>query len=898
MRASWRKALAVEMDLSSRWLDLDRVVGVSEGFAAIDGLAKLAAWARDLLPVDGQARVRLSIQQANLGGEAVGPVRLRLAQSARKLAVEELRLGLPGGSNAELKGDIAGPAEAIALKGRLSVRGTSVARFLAWASGQSLSLGAKGDGAFEIRSGLVVDAEQVAAPGLTGNVAGTMLSGNLRYRWAGQRELAVALEGPKLDARGLISDGFDLFDAFDRLARAPFARQAGGRAPGVATADLDLRVKAGQLVTSARTYRDVSAALETKGGSLKQLQLRLFGDEGYQLELEGAVDSLATLPKGSLRGVVMADTVAGIAPLAELLGVPVAFRPGDGRERAVVPLRLAGTITFGGRTPTAADLAIDGEANEGAVRVNARFDGGNGGWRNGRVDLTASLEAANSAKVASLLFAAGFADGTKPGRVLVRANGVVSEGLATVASLEAGDVGLGFRGQFRLAETGVKAEGDLDVRTGSGTPLAALAGLAPPLRADGLPVSGKLRIVVDGRSIGIEKLALQVGPTRLSGRVALADAGGRRRIDADLSTDEATLAGLLGLLVDQRFAVAGAAEALLQGGHNPWPDEPFSAAVLDGFEGRIRLSSKRLTLAEGLALDRAQLVAVFQPGKLDVKELAGAGLGGEFKAALSIGKAAAGADVRGRLDFKIALEEIAGGGPTRASGPLKGSVTFSGRGLSPRALVSALHGQGSVTFGEAKLAALWPGAVAAAADAALKAETGKLPATLRQGLEAGLAMGSLALKQRTVGLELADGQLRSKSLAIDTADGRADGTARLDLKALAFDSQWRLEARPAGANSKPLPAVTVSYRGPLASLGALEPQIDAANLEQELSARRIAQDMEELERLRKLEDQRRLDETERLRKQFEKVPAIPRPLPAPGVPVAPSSRDTRPANPG
>jgi hypothetical protein len=614
--------------------------------------------------------------------------------------------------------------------------------------------------------------------------------------------------------------------------------------------------------------------------------------------LEGAVDSLASLPKGSLRGLAVADTVAGVAPLAELLGVPAAFRPGDSRERTMVPLRLAGAITFGGRTPTAADLLVDGEANGASVRVNARFDGGTGGWRSGRADLTASLEAANSAKVAALLFAGGFPDGTKPGRIVVRANGTLSEGLATAASLEAGDVGLSFRGQFRMAETGAKAEGDLDVRAGSGAPLAALAGLAPLLRADGLPVSGKLKVVVDGGSISIEKLALQVGAARLSGRVALADAGGRRHIDADLNTDEATVAGLLGLLVDQRFAVAGMAEALLKGRQNPWPDEPFSASVLDGFEGRIRLSSKRLTLAQGLALERAQIVAVLQPGKLDVKEITGAGLGGEFKAALSIGKAAAGADVRGSLDFKIALEEIAGGSPPRASGPMNGTITFSGRGLSPRAVVSALHGQGSVTFGDAKLATLWPGAVAAAADASLKAESGKLAATLRQGLAAGLAMGGLALKQRTVGLELADGQLRSKSLVVDTAEGRASGTARLDLKGLALDSQWRLEARPAGANGKPLPVVTVSYRGPLASLGALEPQIDAANLEQELSARRIAQDMEELERLRRLEEQRRLEETERLRKQFEKVPPVPRAPPAPGVPVAPSTRDKQPANPG
>ena len=450
------------------------------------------------------------------------------------------------------------------------------------------------------------------------------------------------------------------------------------------------------------------------------------------------MDNLASLPKGSLRGLAMAETVAGIAPLVELLGVPVAFRPGDSREQTIVPLRLAGAITFGVRTPTAADLVVKGEANEASVRIDARFDGGTGGWRSGRADLTATVESANTAKVASLLFAGGFtggrADGAKPGRILISANGVPADGLATVASLEAGDVGLNFRGQVRLAESGAKAEGDLEVRASSGASLAALAGLAPPLRADGLPVSGKLKLAVEGGTISIEKLALQVGASRLSGRVTLADAGGRRRVDASLNADEATVAGLLGLLLDQRFSAAGAAEALLQGRRNPWPDEPFSAAVLDGFEGQIRLSCKRLILAEGLALERVRIVAVLQPGKLQVNEITGAGLGGEFKAALSIDKAAAGADVRGSLDFRIALEEIRGRHPAACQWPDDRQHRVPGRGSSPRAVLSALQGEGTVTFGDAKLAALWPGAVKTAADAALKAESGKLAATCARAL--------------------------------------------------------------------------------------------------------------------------------------------------------------------
>ena len=45
--------------------------------------------------------------------------------------------------------------------------------------------------------------------------------------------------------------------------------------------DLLLRVSAGQLATAGRVYRDVTAAMELKCGHLRQLRLRLSGEEGY-----------------------------------------------------------------------------------------------------------------------------------------------------------------------------------------------------------------------------------------------------------------------------------------------------------------------------------------------------------------------------------------------------------------------------------------------------------------------------------------------------------------------------------------------------------------------------------------------------------------------------------------
>ena len=176
--------------------------------------------------------------------------------------------------------------------------------------------------------------------------------------------------------------------------------------------------------------------------------------------------------------------------------------------------------------------------------------------------------------------------------------------------------------------------------------------------------------------------------------------------------------------------------------------------------------------------------------------------------------------------------------------------------------MQTLQGQGKIEFGEAKLDTLWPGAIPLAVDAGLKAEPDKLAASrqARPGLRS--VDRQSAARQKAFALELADGQLRVKSFAIDTREGRATGIASLDLKALTFNSQWRLEAKAgvSGAAGKQLPAVIVVYSGPVAALGATEPRIDSAALEQELSARKIERDVEELERLRRLDEQRRQTE--------------------------------------
>jgi hypothetical protein len=598
-----------------------------------------------------------------------------------------------------------------------------------------------------------------------------------------------------------------------RQAAAP---DVGTAKPGWRGAQTDalIRVNAGQLITASRTYRDVAMDIELRGGRLRLPLLRVAGDDGFSLELEGEVESAATRPKGTLRAVIGADSAQAIAPLADLLGIPEAFRPDTRRAQAMAPLRLAGSMSLGARTPTSADVVLDGEINGAGVKLNARLDGGPSGWRTGSADLTALVESADAGAIAALLApgrSLGRGGGDPgPGRLLVKASGVPTQGLATLASVDAGGLALSFRGQVVAAESGNSAAGELEIKAADGTRIAALAGLAPPLRLDGLAVAGTLKFAADGSKLAIDKLGLNVGGSEVKGQISIATAGDRRRVEARLDVDELSVAKLLGPLLDQRLAVAGAAETAISGRQSPWPDEPFDAAVLDGFEGSIRLNSKRLTVADGLGLGQAGIDIALEGGKVDVKRIEGACLGGRCSASLRIDKAPAGVEVSGQVSLVGATLQAFAGSP-RASGTIGGEIKFSGRGTSPRNVLSVLQGSGTLELGHAKLATLWPGAIAIAADAALKADPDKLAGVIQQTLAPGLSGGQLPLPG-TVKLDIADGQLSVKPFVIDTVDGRAQGAASLDLRTLNLDSEWRLDQKPAPspADKPALPTVTVT----------------------------------------------------------------------------------------
>src|SRR5215813_9698074 len=263
VRASWRTALAVELNLASRWLDLDRIAGAREGAGPLDSIVPLAVGLRDLLPGDSQSRATISIDQANVGSEAVSGVHLALVGSAGKLAIEDLRLGLPGGSRGELQGSVTGPPEAPEFEGNIGLRGTSLVRFLSWATAGALTLDPKGDGSFGARAQLAMTPGRASLRNIIGDLSGGAIFADAQYGWEGRPELRLRVESPQLDARAFLPAGASLGEIFDMALRGPVMSPNRGQGnPGLGApkpawrgpqADAFIRLNAGQLFTATRS---------------------------------------------------------------------------------------------------------------------------------------------------------------------------------------------------------------------------------------------------------------------------------------------------------------------------------------------------------------------------------------------------------------------------------------------------------------------------------------------------------------------------------------------------------------------------------------------------------------------------------------------------------------------
>lgn len=872
-KLNWQQQADLKVELSSRWLDLDRM---ASGHAAETTVpARLWRFARGLdlvIPGDGQTSGTLTLDQATFGGELLSNVAFAVERSGGALTIRNLTAMVPGGGRVQANGALNPATPESLFDGEFSLRGASLARFLGWL-GKGLDVPTPAqDGTFLVSGRALIGSDRVAGRNLTMQIAGNGLTGDLSWSGSGRRQLVAALEGSELDITPLLEPGQPPMTALRSLVSRLGAQAGGGPAPN--WPEVILRLRVGRFLAAGHEMRDVVTDVKYTGGNFVMPLLRLGAPTGWAAELRGDIVNLTQQgARGNVTGVVSAENAAALDDLMRLLDLPQAARPSLRRAAALTPVRLAGRLAVGETAQGTADIVLDGTLGASRIGGSLRLGPEVPQWRERRGDIAVTITGANAGElVGQILPDAMLPQGKTPpanaGRFTLRGIGNASSGFVTLAAFDAAGVKSEFRGRLSLDDTAQPgATGSLHLQIEDLATAMALTRAGPRPAFVGAPAVGQLKVTLGGNRLQLQSDRLRLGETNIAGKLDIDNLTGAKRLSGDLSVPSLSVPRLLDLMTD-RPPVAGQETA--------WSEAPFDPTLLSAFEGAVRIDAKTMALASGIDIGPAKAELAAKDGRVSLSLADADARGGKASAALRIERAGGGAKVSGEASVKdLRLE---GGQPADArllAGRLALNVAFEGTGATPRAALTALSGKGEITLADARLSGVAPASVRAAATAVL-AIKGEVPAgELGRKLDEALPRTPLDLGQRKVKFEISGGAVRIDPIMVETTDGTVRGTTTIDLDQLAFDSEWKIEPKPlprSGA-AKPgtLPPVSVVFTGPLARSSAIETRLSLDALERELTVYRMEREVEELERLRKQDEQRMRQEAERQRLEAEKL---------------------------
>ena len=871
-RVNFTEPTDVSVKLKSHWLDLDKIAGAGTGGSPLELAQGVAAAVSSILATEGRTEASLTIDQATLGGDVVSSLIATLEHREGRLIIRNLTAGLPGGARLATAGAFEGTMPDNRYAGRVDLRGASMARFAGWlAPDRKLALPAR-DGAFTVAGDLSLGSREVAGRNLTVEVGRNMLTGDASWKAGKPQQIMLNLEGSELDLTPFVAEGVEPADGLRELVTG-LAGVKGRAASPVQAADADIRLRLDRLVVGAAVFRDAWVEAKLAGGQLSMPQLRLVSPEGYVVELKGDIaDFSRSTAKGTLTGLVSADGARGLAALTRLAGLPPGLGA-DGVDAAfLVPLRVAGRLEIGSRGPDSHELTFDGLLARSRLAGTLRLGIGPAGWRERPTDLAMTLEGVAARRL--LGRAAGApAEKTTAGaaaadtRLTLRGIGSPKAGMTILAAIEGDGVKGAYRGRASVDDQmALGLDGEIEIALSDLARGLALAGLEPRAGLEG-PVKGLAKIERSGRRTTVSVPELSLAGVEATGRLVIDGRADSSRVAGDIKLSRGSLTGLLALLTTPGVASPARGER-----PSPWSEAPLDLAPVDKLAGsRIEIQIGRLAMAPGLDISDARVTIAPRAGGLDLRVTEGTVHGGQATGSLAMSKAPAGVRLVAEAAISgMRLEKVAPnpGGTPKATGGLSLDLKLESTALSPRGLVVALAGGGELRLSQAKLNRWAPAAIAGAVEAVLAVKGEIPPGALRAQLELALNSQGVSVGSSRLPVSVADGALRAQPLVVTVQQGRLTGRGAIDLDHLLVDGEWRIEPRnsprQAGTVAKPeLPAVTVSYTGPLAELPALEPKLDTEALEREVAVRKVEREVLELERLRKLDEDRAKDEARR-----------------------------------
>lgn len=712
----WARDTALDVNLNSRWIDFDRFTMSTGKSAPLNNARGLLIALGRALPAEADTNVRITCDQATLGGEALGRIQLAALRKSGPLKLQEFEANVPGGGKIAISGELSVSRKAPGFNGQLSAGGQSLLKFLRWGLGDDALAPGLTDGPFSLESKLTLGEDSFALSNATADFGGTPLTGALRMNLGEKRDIALKLEGNTIAWNRLSPDPLSVGIARKLLTEVESQRESerddasqqaddnaspvsSGTFAGLAArSDLSIDLRAAKLVDGDDVYRDFEGKLVVRSGTLSVPTLKFTRDSGLEIDVGAEtrvrVGAKRKGQRGTIKGVIAAKSHIAIADLLQFLeahDLDLALRK---RLAALAPLRVASVIELGSTTRPATDMRFDGQARGGRVVATAHFAQGLPRWRTAPARFTATIENDSATRLFSLIsdsrtFARGQLGQDRFGRLIVNSAGTPATGLLTRAVVESEGLDLNYYGDVALTEGSPFAfDGHVDFNATSVREAMALVGFELADGVRGLPIKGRFKVVREQSTLRLTASDVAINDSLVTGLITLTEqSNAPSKLVAKLDVDSATLPGVLRAVLAPKKIKASEAPrtpnrepqqpqrrkrlvqkaAMTPGTDDPavesqqdtpppmWAKEHFDLSPLTNMEGYITATFDTFAFAgDGtLALNDARLEATVAPGRMSLTKLTGDALGGTTDIAFDITKAPAGVDLSGKLKMQL-----------------------------------------------------------------------------------------------------------------------------------------------------------------------------------------------------------------------------------------------------
>jgi AsmA-like protein len=830
--------------LSARQVDVDRAVLLPDGAprTPVALLRHLTDSLSELGRPSMQVKIGVGVDAVTLGGAALIGLRGDIRFEAGVWSLDSIEFRAPGSTQVRASGRLTLAPGAAGFAGPASLDSADPRVLIAWLEGRPESPRAP-IGALRARGDVSLGPKRLAVEDLKAQFDGRTIEGRLAY------DLATDARPPRLDAK-LSAATIDLDGALafagNALAGTSFERPR----------DIALELDFGRSTYAGVEAKGATAKLkfDAAGLDIERLAIADFG--GAVLNGSGRIDTTSPSWRGSIALSLEARQLTGVAALAAKFAK---FAPGAADILQAMTRRAASAkldakldvapASDAADAKTSARLTLKGTM--AGVRIDMHADGlGDvGSPATAELHLGGRLDADDGANLVGLLGLARVARvDHRAASLVLSANGPAGGDLQVDAKLAGAGLDAGARGTLRLGDA--QPHGALDV-----TVAAADARLPRRDPAAAVPVTLTAHLSIDGDRLTVDALDGKVASAQLKGRIALV-LGNPAQADGHLDVDALDAAGVIA-------AAIGAPAAAHAG--TAWSAEPFGVAPLADVAGRIDFSIARADFA-GIVGTGLHGTVRIEPAAIRLEALAG--IVGEGRLAAQAEFRAGSSGRTANMQVSLDNADLAMLMPRAARVMGRVSLQFDaiGTGLSPAALIGALQGSGSAAAESLQVAALDPGAIDAAAQAA---EHGVLLDPVRVGdvVRAALDNGGLDVPDIGGTVAIHDGRLTFAPLAAPARGADVTLRGSYDLGLDALDLGLDLTGAPrSDAPSGQRPQLSILFKGPVA---APRRSVDVTALVNWLTLRRVERAAKRLEAAEEAARRIQAQEAEALRRAQE-----------------------------